>query len=164
MNEYLGFGMEFGWAGLIASVLLVSFATVALFRKRSVYAAGMLAWAIFAFSSYPMSVQQTCVQLLFLLSALVPEANTAGRRQSLPVILASSLNLVMDEETFPIYKDIIEFETGRTASVWKGRKYEFSQDYYFFAGDNVLDSKDSRYFGFVPGNFVIGIVKISNDL
>ena len=87
-SEYLGLGMEFGWAGLIASILVVLFATMILFRKRSVYAAGLLAWAIFAFSSYPLSVPQSCVQLLFLLSAVVPETETAGRWQYIPVILA----------------------------------------------------------------------------
>ena len=70
----------------------------------------------------------------------------------------SGLRLLMDDKTLPIYKDVIEFETGRTAAIWDGMEYEFAQDYYFFAGDNVIDSKDSRYIGFVPLSFVIGIV------
>ena len=36
--------------------------------------------------------------------------------------------------------------------------YTFQQDWYFFVGDNQADSKDSRYIGFVPANFVVGIV------
>ncbi len=77
-----------------------------------------------------------------------------------PVLVPySGLRLLMDGETLPIYKDVIEFETGAAAAAWQGREYEFAQDYCFFAGDNVLDSKDSRYIGFVPENFVIGIVK-----
>ncbi len=87
-NEYLGLGMEFGWAGLFLSLLAASSATAVLFSKRSVYAAGMLAWALFAFSSYPLSVPQTSVQLLFLISAVVPEDNKEGRWKSVPVVIA----------------------------------------------------------------------------
>ena len=36
--------------------------------------------------------------------------------------------------------------------------YTFRQDWYFFVGDNVTNSKDSRFIGFVPADFVIGIV------
>ena len=36
--------------------------------------------------------------------------------------------------------------------------YTFRQDWYFFVGDNVTNSHDSRFFGFVPADFVIGSV------
>lgn len=76
-----------------------------------------------------------------------------------PVLVPySGLKLFMDEATLPIYKDVIEFETGLPASVRLGGEYEFSQNYCFFAGDNVLDSKDSRYIGFIPEDYIIGIV------
>lgn len=39
-----------------------------------------------------------------------------------------------------------------------GETYTFRQDWYFFVGDNQADSKDSRYIGFVPADFVVGIV------
>ena len=42
-------------------------------------------------------------------------------------------------------------------------QYVFRHDWYFFAGDNVLDSKDSRYIGLVPDDFIIGIVIPSNN-
>ena len=93
-NEYLGLGMEFGWAGLIVALLVVSFATAVLFSRGSVYAAGMLAWAVFAFSSYPLSVPQTSVQLIILLSAVVPETKTTGRWTSVPVVFALSLLVI----------------------------------------------------------------------
>ena len=38
------------------------------------------------------------------------------------------------------------------------KNYTFRQDWYFFVGDNVTNSRDSRFFGFVPADFVIGIV------
>lgn len=36
--------------------------------------------------------------------------------------------------------------------------YTFRQDWYFFVGDNLVDSRDSRYFGFVPADFVVGVI------
>ena len=38
------------------------------------------------------------------------------------------------------------------------QNYTVRQDGYFFVGDNVTNSRDSRFFGFVPADFVIGIV------
>ena len=37
--------------------------------------------------------------------------------------------------------------------------YVFRKNYYFFCGDNVPNSKDSRYWGFAPEEFIIGVVK-----
>jgi signal peptidase I len=36
------------------------------------------------------------------------------------------------------------------------RKYVFSKDYYFVLGDNRKNSIDSRYFGFIPEEWIIG--------
>lgn len=33
-----------------------------------------------------------------------------------------------------------------------------SKNYYFMAGDNVLNSHDSRYFGLVPEEYIVGVV------
>ena len=30
--------------------------------------------------------------------------------------------------------------------------------WYFLGGDNVLNSRDSRYFGLVPEDYIVGIV------
>ena len=36
-------------------------------------------------------------------------------------------------------------------------EYRFRTSYYFMAGDNVSDSRDSRYFGPVPEEFIVGV-------
>ena len=37
------------------------------------------------------------------------------------------------------------------------KQYTFKHDYYFMAGDNVAHSIDSRYWGFVPDVFIVGV-------
>ena len=64
-----------------------------------------------------------------------------------------------------LYKNIIEYETNKYVSVWNGSVYLdgeelniyiFEQNYYFMSGDFVFDSKDSRYWGLLPEDHVIG--------
>ena len=38
------------------------------------------------------------------------------------------------------------------------RRYTFRSNWYFLGGDNVLNSHDSRYFGLVPEEYIVGIV------
>ena len=73
----------------------------------------------------------------------------------------------IDTNSIKLYRRIIEYETGvlpkiRRGKVYLGGKelneYEFSTDWYFFGGDNVMNSKDSRYIGLVPEDYIIGIV------
>lgn len=64
------------------------------------------------------------------------------------------------------YRNIIEWEQHKQircagASVLLGdsiiNNYSFLQDYYFMAGDNVNQSEDSRYWGLVPADFIVGV-------
>lgn len=56
-----------------------------------------------------------------------------------------------------IYGPVIEYETGSWPSD-DMTSHTFQHDYYFAFGDNSLDSQDSRYWGFIPEDFIIGIV------
>lgn len=67
------------------------------------------------------------------------------------------------------YKMILEWETGKKITWNWGKneayangkrltKHRFTHNYYFVAGDNVLDSNDSRYWGPVPEEYIVGVV------
>jgi len=66
-------------------------------------------------------------------------------------------SVVLDSLSVCRYAKILEYELN-SAVVADGTSYTFKHDYYFFVGDNVVDSRDSRYFGFVPDDFVVGVV------
>lgn len=73
--------------------------------------------------------------------------------------------LQLDRQSATLYRNCIEWETGlkitvSSDSVFIGGHvacvYEFTTDYYFVAGDNVFNSRDSRYFGLLPEPFIVG--------
>lgn len=68
-----------------------------------------------------------------------------------------------------LYRMLLEWETGKSItfdwdkdSVYANSKplesHVFKHSYYFMCGDNVSNSNDSRYWGLVPEEYIVGVV------
>lgn len=57
--------------------------------------------------------------------------------------------------SYPLYKKIINYEN-RCGNISNDSAFHvFDRNYYFVCGDNYFASSDSRYWGFVPEEFII---------
>ena len=72
----------------------------------------------------------------------------------------------MDSMTFTLYHKLIKWEQKKEVTEQNGKvllgdsiiyEYTFKENYYFTAGDNGLNSRDSRYWGPVPEPFIVGV-------
>lgn len=85
------------------------------------------------------------------------------------VIPAEGMTMKIDYKNWLLYRRYIEWETGKKLE-WKDslaimdgnpiKFYKFTENYCFAAGDHVIDSRDSRYFGLVPEKFIVGTAGI----
>lgn len=74
-------------------------------------------------------------------------------------------SIILDRTNFQLYKKLIEWEQQGSLQ-YKGSNcflngnmitsYHFQKNYYFMAGDNGVDSQDSRYWGLVPEEYIVG--------
>lgn len=70
---------------------------------------------------------------------------------------SKGLTVELDSFTLELYRQVIEYETDMSLDENPG-EYTFKENYYFVVGDNAMDSYDSRYWGFIPESFIIGVV------
>lgn len=71
----------------------------------------------------------------------------------------------MNSKHFALYRNAIEWEQKKRLFL-RGdtillndsviRTYRFKENYYFVAGDKVMNSQDSRYWGLLPEPFIVG--------
>jgi signal peptidase I len=73
--------------------------------------------------------------------------------------------LTIDTMNYLLYKNLITYETDKSLTINDGKvylgdsliqEYTFQMNYYFMAGDYIFDSHDSRYWGLLPEDHIIG--------
>ena len=82
-------------------------------------------------------------------------------------IPAKGATVKITVDNLPLYERIITaYEHSDLQQALEDGEYTFKQDYYFMMGDNRHNSLDSRYWGFVPEDHIVGrpaLIWLSTD-
>lgn len=73
--------------------------------------------------------------------------------------------VVMNHSTYLLYRQLIAWEQKKKIELKEGQvfigdslihQYRFEKNYYFVSGDNMANSQDSRYWGMLPEEYIVG--------
>ena len=73
--------------------------------------------------------------------------------------------VTMDHTTYILYRQLIAWEQKKKIVLKDGQvllgdsiidRYSFKKNYYFVSGDNMANSQDSRYWGMLPEEYIVG--------
>lgn len=79
------------------------------------------------------------------------------------------LQMTMDSTNYSLYANIIEWEQKKVVAMTNHGvtiggslidHYTFRKSYCFVGGDNAIDSNDSRYWGLLPEDFIVGVTNL----